>query len=93
MIFLKIFFGVWLIRKNHQRRKTESGDVWPPSSDFGRNRQIPASLAGILSAGIWLYWLDSSHTSQISASLAGIWFAGIMQNRRISADISRFWLT
>jgi hypothetical protein len=26
MIFLKIFFGVWLLRKNYQRRKTTGED-------------------------------------------------------------------
>jgi hypothetical protein len=42
MIFLKIFFGVWLARKNHQGRKTESGNFRSPSPDSSCTSRNPA---------------------------------------------------
>jgi hypothetical protein len=48
IIFLKIFSGIWLIRKNHQQCKIESDDVRPVLlesdlvwAEYGRNFQIP----------------------------------------------------
>jgi hypothetical protein len=39
MIFLEIFSGIWFVRKNHLRRKMESGDVRLATPDSGQTGQ------------------------------------------------------
>jgi hypothetical protein len=54
MIFSKIFFGVWLARKNYKMRKSKFGKCCQnPESKFGR---ILARSAQVLTMeGIWQY--------------------------------------
>jgi hypothetical protein len=41
MIFLKIFFGVWLARKNYKMQKSEFGKYRRNPVTSGRRRRIP----------------------------------------------------
>jgi hypothetical protein len=70
IFFSKIFFSVWLARKN-QRQKTKSGNIRSPLLD---SRQISIIwLDSGCMVGIWLIWPDSDRFNQILAGLRLYW--------------------
>jgi len=85
---LKIFFGVWLVRKNQHQRKTESDNRQWNLAMSSRHRQIPANLVCRNSAKS----SNSGKNFQILAKLVEIWTKLLKSDctGRISAVLVRF---